>query len=176
MPYIAAPSQKAALEAWGSERDLFSAGAAEPIDDPELMREPLANPGKVIRRARGTVAEHIAALAEGHTAPPPQIGATDGQGSRAHRRRRAKSAPARLSRSRGQDRQPLGRAETELAESGPERHRGEIAALARRAGRNSTRERRKIEAAQERERQKIERRIESARDKYDRAMRAWRES
>lgn len=59
--YVAAPSQKAALEAWGSHADLFARGVAEVVTDEDLMIEPLANPGQVIRRARGSEAEHLAA-------------------------------------------------------------------------------------------------------------------
>ena len=47
--YVAAPSRKAALEAWGSDHDLFATGAAELVTDPELTREPLEKPGSVIR-------------------------------------------------------------------------------------------------------------------------------
>jgi hypothetical protein len=60
--YVAAPSRKAALEAWGSDRDLFRIGAAEQITDEALMREPLARPGEVVKRRRGTTAENVAAL------------------------------------------------------------------------------------------------------------------
>ena len=63
--YVAAPSQKAALEAWGADSNLFGQGIAEQVDDPELMEEPLANPGKVIKRARGSADEHFAALGKG---------------------------------------------------------------------------------------------------------------
>lgn len=59
--YVAAPSQKAALEAWGADADLFARGVAEVVTDPELAEEPLANPGEVIRKLRGTAAEHVAA-------------------------------------------------------------------------------------------------------------------
>ena len=64
--YVAAPSQKAALEAWGSDRDLFARGIAEQVTDPALTAEPLAAPGTVVKRSRGTSAEQIAAL------PDPQ--------------------------------------------------------------------------------------------------------
>lgn len=60
--YVAAPSQKAALEAWGSERDLFARGIAELVTDPALTAEPLASPGTVVKHSRGTTAEQIAAL------------------------------------------------------------------------------------------------------------------
>ncbi len=47
--YVAAPSRKAALEARGSDHDLFARGMAEEVVDPELIREPLARPGEIIR-------------------------------------------------------------------------------------------------------------------------------
>ena len=60
--YVAAPSQKAALAAWGSKHDLFARGVAELVEDPALTEEPLAQPGVVIRRSRGTADEQLAAL------------------------------------------------------------------------------------------------------------------
>ncbi|MDB5673064.1 MAG: hypothetical protein JWM65_46, partial [Sphingomonas bacterium] len=60
--YVAAPSQKAALEAWGSDANLFARGMAEIVTDPALTSEPLASPGKVVRRLRGSADDHFAAL------------------------------------------------------------------------------------------------------------------
>ncbi|MGN6374687.1 MAG: hypothetical protein ACTHMG_03930, partial [Sphingomonas sp.] len=60
--YVAAPSQKAALKAWGADANLFARGSAELVTDPDLAAEPLAHPGEVIKRLRGTAAEQIAAL------------------------------------------------------------------------------------------------------------------
>jgi hypothetical protein len=60
--YVAAPSQKAALEAWGSDADLFARGIAERVTDEALTREPLDNPGKVVKRLRGSAEEQLAAL------------------------------------------------------------------------------------------------------------------
>ena len=51
--YVAAPSRKAALAAWGAKGDLFAREAAEEVTDPALMAEPLARPGDVIQRPRG---------------------------------------------------------------------------------------------------------------------------
>ena len=59
--YIAAPSQRAALEAWGAKRNLFAQGAAEVVQDAELAKAALAHPGEVLRVPRGTTAEHLAA-------------------------------------------------------------------------------------------------------------------
>jgi len=60
--YVAATSQKAALEAWGADANLFARGVADRVTDPALMEEPLSRPGEIIRRARGTPADHFAAL------------------------------------------------------------------------------------------------------------------
>ena len=60
--YVAAPSQKAALEAWGADSNIFAQGIAEQVTDPKLMEEPLASPGKVIKRVRGSADEHFAEL------------------------------------------------------------------------------------------------------------------
>ena len=60
--YVAAPSQKAALAAWGTDSNLFTQGLAEQVSDEALMAEPLAQPGVVIKKLRGTEAEHFAAL------------------------------------------------------------------------------------------------------------------
>jgi hypothetical protein len=59
---VAAPSQKAALEAWGSDSDLFAQKIAEQVTDSDLMYEALAYPGKIIRKLRGTTAEQVEAL------------------------------------------------------------------------------------------------------------------
>ena len=60
--YVAAPSMKAALEAWGASRNLFASGAAEPVTDDALAAPALAQPGVVLKVLRGTPAEQIAAL------------------------------------------------------------------------------------------------------------------
>lgn len=67
--YVAAPSMKAALKAWGTTKNLFSRGAAEIVTDPKLTKEPLAKPGEVIKRARGSAAEHRKAAGAGNGAP-----------------------------------------------------------------------------------------------------------
>jgi len=67
--YVAAPSRKAALAAWGTTKDLFAKEAAEEVTDPELMAEPLERPGEVIQRARGTLAEQLKAAGPKIAAP-----------------------------------------------------------------------------------------------------------
>ena len=60
--YVAAPSQKAALKAWGADVDLFARGVAEAVGDETLMETPLKEPGVVVRVPRGSSEEHMAAL------------------------------------------------------------------------------------------------------------------
>jgi hypothetical protein len=60
--YVATSTKKAALEAWGSTRNLFALGEAEQVTDPALCKAPLAQPGKVIQISRGTMAQQLAAL------------------------------------------------------------------------------------------------------------------
>ncbi|KYG19202.1 TolA protein [Bradyrhizobium sp. AT1] len=51
---IAAPSMKAALEAWGASSNLFHQGAAKETDDPDIVAATLAKPGVVLRRPVGS--------------------------------------------------------------------------------------------------------------------------
>jgi hypothetical protein len=51
---IAAPSMKAALEAWGADSNLFHQGAAKESDDPNVIAATLAKPGVVLKRPVGT--------------------------------------------------------------------------------------------------------------------------
>ena len=67
--YVAAPSQKAAIEAWGADPRTFSRGDGEMVSDPALTAEPLAKPGEVIRKKRGELAEQLAALGPVPKAP-----------------------------------------------------------------------------------------------------------
>ena len=60
--YVAAPSQKAALEAWGAKTNLFGQGSAHQVTDEALTKAPLAHPGEVIKVLRGNDAEQLAAL------------------------------------------------------------------------------------------------------------------
>jgi hypothetical protein len=60
--FVAAPSRKAALEAWGANVDLFARGVAEQVTDKALMAEPLKQPGEVIMKSRGGLADQLKAL------------------------------------------------------------------------------------------------------------------
>jgi len=180
--YVAAPSQKAALEAWGSDHDLFARGVAERVENPELTREPLEKPGTVIRRLRGTTAEQLAALPpdaprrRGSEKPAGPIESATPHGrAPARKSDRAKSAPGPKPAPKPKprpDRAALDRAEQALTGI-EERQAREREELARRQA-ELDRERRMLEKRQESERAKVARQADKARDAYERAMRAWR--
>ncbi|EQB32732.1 hypothetical protein [Sphingobium ummariense] len=155
--YVAAPSQKAALEVWGADIDLFARGVAEVVLDETLAAEPLAHPGKVIKRPRGTMAEHLAALPK--TKPVSR--------DKAGRVGKAKPTPR-------PDRSALEAAEETLtqARKAQEKKRSELAA--REAA--LRRERQAMDKRHAAEIQRLERRRDDAKRRYDRAMDAWRET
>jgi hypothetical protein len=92
--YVAATSRKAALEAWGTSKDLFARGAADVVDDPALTKDPLARPGQVVRVKRGSLAQHLAAAA-----PKPQrrpsAKSTPSPGRAPQRKEQRKPRPSR---------------------------------------------------------------------------------
>ena len=51
---IAAPSMKAALEAWGADSNLFHQGEARESHDPDVIAATMAKPGVVLRRPVGS--------------------------------------------------------------------------------------------------------------------------
>src|SRR6478672_4621377 len=51
---IAAPSMKAALEAWGADSNLFHQGAAKESEDPDVVAATTAAPGVVLKRPVGS--------------------------------------------------------------------------------------------------------------------------
>ena len=58
---VAAPSMKAALEAWGSKNNLFQHGFAKISEDPKIVAVTMAHPGVVLRRpvgSNGAFSEH----------------------------------------------------------------------------------------------------------------------
>lgn len=87
--YVAASSRKAALAAWGAHSDLFARGVAEEVDDAETLLEAAKEPGKVLKRARGTPEEHLA------TVTARQKSAEKGHACPAKRKNSAQKRPAR---------------------------------------------------------------------------------
>ncbi len=175
--YVAAPSRKAALVAWGSEHDLFARGVAQEVTDPALMAEPLAKPGEVIKRSRGTTAEQIAALpsqpARAAKAPEdaPTPCAKTGRGGAkraapAARKAEPKPAPPKPSS------ETLAAAEQALADVEDAYRDADAKLVARQHALD--RERRDLDAKHDRERKARTAALVSERNRYDTAMARWR--
>jgi hypothetical protein len=84
---MAAPSMKAALEAWGADSNLFHQGAAKESDDPDVIAAAMAKPGVVLRRpvgSDGSFGEH-AELPTDLGGPGPTKAAGKPKGSKAKR-------------------------------------------------------------------------------------------
>jgi hypothetical protein len=167
--YVAAPSQKAAIEAWGADKHVFARGGAEVVTDEALIAEPLASPGVVIKRKRGSLSEQLAAL--GQAAPDTRRKGTAADDAEAagDARKRAKAAARpkpRPSRSALDDaEQALGafeaQAKLDLAEI-----RAREAALAK--------ERQALEATHSAQRARLIRAAQSQRSRYDAVLEKWR--
>ena len=154
--YVAAPSQKAAVEAWGSEKDVFARGEAELVTDPALMEEPLASPGKIVKRLRGTAEEQIAAL-----------GASEPDAKAPAKTKKAAKPKPRPSRAK------LEAAEEALAAA----EEKQAEALRRLAEREAAlaRERRELERLQAQERAELAAKVEKEEAAYEQALQRWRE-
>ena len=86
---IAAPSMKAALEAWGADSNLFHQGVAKESTDPDVIAAAMAKPGVVLKRPVGSDGP----FAE-HAELPKNLG-QDGRKKPAHKpSTKAKKSPA----------------------------------------------------------------------------------
>ena len=154
--YVAAPSQKAALAAWGSDANLFARGLAEVVTDPDLIREPLASPGQVIRVPR-TMADAPPEKKVRRTAPPAcQPGPVA--------KTKPKAKPSRTALDEAEA--ALETAEAQQAEDRAALKREEQALAARR---------RALDKAQAEERTTLDRVRIKAREDYEAALEHWRE-
>lgn len=156
--YVAAPTKKAALVAWGASKNLFQRGDAEEVTDPTLTKAPLALPGEVIKVVRGTEAEHLAALPK--DAPKPKKATAE----KPAKPKRGKPRPSRAALDKAED--ALDAARTDYEQR--------LADLARREA-ELQRARRDLDA----ERRSALAKLEAARDKafdtYETALATWRD-
>jgi len=194
--YVAAPSQKAALKAWGADVDLFARGVAEAVDDETLREAPLKDPGVVVRVPRGSSEEHMAALPKARPARRKESPVADDEGPPPRRRtksaakrpapsasdledeapapRKKEAAPKRRHRSKPRpSRARLDAAERALERSEAE-HKEEIAQIREQEKALQTR-RRALENSHRNEVAKLEARIAKARESYGAALETWRD-
>lgn len=158
--YVAAPTQKAALAAWGSDHDLFARGQVEIVTDPVLTEAPLADPGTVVKRLRGTAAEQVAAL-------PPSVKA----------KAPAEPLPKRAAKQDAEPRKPRpSRAKLESAEAAvaaeEKRYDGDMARLASEEA-ALTAKRRQLEAEHATKRETLEAKAGDTRRAYEKAIADW---
>lgn len=150
---VAAPSMKAALDAWGAKSNLFHQGIAKETDDADIVAATMAAPGVVLRRpvgSHGPFTEHAELptdLAEDEDKPR--------SGSKARPKPKKRPAETAKKGSRKIDDQDARRAAASFAK---EEQRRESA-------------RRKEEAARARERARREKAVAAARAALDRARR-----
>lgn len=153
--YVAAPSRKAALEAWGSGADLFARGVAEEVTDPALTKEPLAHPGEVIRLSRGDMATQLKAIGP---------------------REKPSKKPAAKSAKPAKSKPPPKRDKLDAAEGAldqaRQRHAEEAAELERQRD-EIERQLKALHAAQAKELEKLEAKREAASSAYHKALEAW---
>jgi colicin import membrane protein len=146
---IAAPSMKAAMEAWGAGSNLFHQGIAKETDDPAVVAETMAKPGVVLKRPAGSsrpFAEHAGLptdLSGGHAESKP---------SKTHPRPKKR---------------PTAKVSDEEARK--------AAAAFEREQRRRDAERRKEEAARERGRAKRDKRVAKAQAALEKSQRAHEE-
>ena len=142
---IAAPSMKAALEAWGADSNLFHQGAAKESHDPDVITATMAKPGVVLRRPVGSDGP----FGE-HADLPTDLGDTD--------------KPAKVTR-RSKARKPK-EGSSRPADKAAERK----AALAyEREQKRRDREREREEAARQKKRERRQRAVAKAQDALSRA-------
>lgn len=150
---VAAPSMKAALDAWGAKSNLFHQGIAKETDDADIVAATMAAPGVVLRRpvgSDGPFTEHA-------ELPTDLAGDEDKPRSRSKAKVKPKKRPAKTAKksSRKIDDQDARRAAASFAK---EEQRRESA-------------RRKEEAARARERARREKAVAVAQAALDRAKR-----
>jgi len=83
---IAAPSQKAALEAWGAGKAAFAKGFAKVTNDPLAVESALADPGVVLKRPFGSSGRF---KRQADPLPQPKVSQAD---KRAAKQRRKQAA------------------------------------------------------------------------------------
>ncbi len=167
--YVAAPSQKAALKAWGTDTNLFARGSAEQVTQADLIQEPMAHPGTVIKRPRGSEADHLASLA---TASPrkarkEQRGEAPSKSRRQAKKRTSPPVPR-------PNREVLNAAEEALAQQAKDA-KAELKLLEEKLSRLRA-DMDLLRKKQRKASDSLERRVATERRKYEAALERWRAS
>ncbi|WP_426421780.1 cell envelope biogenesis protein TolA [Bradyrhizobium genosp. A] len=141
---IAAPSMKAALDAWGAGSNLFHQGVAKEADDPDVVAATMSKPGVVLKRPAGSNGR----FAE-HSDLPTDLGSGE------NRSRRERHRP-----------KPVKRAALKIGERESRKAAADFEERKRREA-----ERRREEAARERDRERRKKAMDKAQAALDKAER-----
>ncbi|MGV3553994.1 MAG: hypothetical protein ACO1OD_01935 [Croceibacterium sp.] len=158
--YVAAPTKKAALEAWGTDANLFARGTAEEVTDATLTAAPLERPGEVIRVSRGDLAAQLKAL--GPRKKLPARGKAEAKRTPAKHPAKRKPPPKR---------NKVDTAEAAL-EQARERHDSEVAALEKERD-AIERQIEALRATHDKETTRLQRARDKARAAYSEALANW---
>ncbi|MGL9617931.1 cell envelope biogenesis protein TolA [Bradyrhizobium sp. U531] len=163
---VAAPSMKAALEAWGASSNLFHQGAATETDDPAIVKATLAKPGVVLRRPVGS---------DGPFTESAALPTDLGEGEERPRRKaktkvKPKTKPNAKSKTKARSEQPPAKTARKDAKVDAEAARKAAAAFEKEERRREA-ARRKEEAARAKERARRDKAVASAEAALDRARR-----
>jgi hypothetical protein len=145
---IAAPSMKAALEAWGADSNLFHQGAAKESDDPDVVAATMAKPGVMLKRPVGSNGPF-----KEHAELPTNLGDTTARPSKAARKAAGRKPKKTSSR-------PADKAAEQKAAVAYEREQ-----------KRRNRERAREEAARQKERERRQQAIDKAQSALDKAER-----
>ncbi|MEY9184388.1 colicin import membrane protein [Bradyrhizobium sp. USDA 326] len=154
---IAAPSMKAALQAWGASSNLFHQGVAKETEDPKIVAAAMAKPGVVLRRPVGSDGPFTESAEL-----PTDLGESEAR-SGSERKSRSKSN----SRSNRRTVKPTRKASRKIDDQAARK----AAAAFEKEERRREDERRKEEAARARERARREKAVATAQAALDRARR-----
>src|SRR5262245_39539020 len=167
---IAAPSMKAAAEAWGSDTDVFKKGFAKETDDPEIVAATMAKPGVLLRRAVGSNDPFS------ENAELPRIDKVTKKGaSSKHKKQKAQAQSidnkaakeAALAFEIEQKRRESARRKEQAAREKKRKEREQEIAKAERALENAKRQHQNKIAATERERTVLERGLEAEERRWE---------
>ncbi len=176
---VAAPSMKAALEAWGVPQNLFHQGFAVETDDPKIVAAATAQPGLVIKRAvgsKGAFSENPALpdslpVKAKKLAKTPKKAAPSKRGAKAVADReaaRGQIAAFEKTRAKREKARAAAEARQEAAEARETKAREAAAAKARSALEKATARHAAALAALDRQRQAVERKIETEGERWRR--------
>lgn len=171
---MAAPSMKAALEAWGADSNLFHQGAAKESHDPDVIAATMAKPGVVLRRPVGTdrpFSEHAELPTDLGGGGPTKV-ARKSKGPKPKKRSsrpvdKAAERKAALAYEREQSRRELERAKEEAARQKERERRREAVDKAQTALDKAEQEHARQTAAIQAEIEALEKRLQTEGARWD---------